>query len=143
MTAGKPADFYVRGSRMTKAQMIARLKVLAKILGRDVDTSGTQAELEQRLMEWEEEAASLSPTGEDAEQQLTQISNDSQPVRIEENGKGVWVKMLRSCHLLALNDVGVSRSVLAVAGQRIFIEIRHADSVVAEGLAVVSEYDDA
>ncbi|HEF8786811.1 TPA: hypothetical protein QH450_003791, partial [Providencia alcalifaciens] len=85
----------------------------------------------------------LSPTGEDAEQQLTQISNDSQPVRIEENGKGVWVKMLRSCHLLALNDVGVSRSVLAVAGQRIFIEIRHADSVVAEGLAVVSEYDDA
>ncbi|HEF8786837.1 TPA: hypothetical protein QH450_003822, partial [Providencia alcalifaciens] len=50
MTAGKPADFYVRGSRMTKAQMIARLKVLAKILGRDVDTSGTQAELEQRLM---------------------------------------------------------------------------------------------
>lgn len=47
---------------MTKAQMIARLKVLAKILGRDVDTSGTQAELEQRLMEWEEEAASLPST---------------------------------------------------------------------------------
>ncbi|HIA2903824.1 TPA: DNA-packaging protein FI, partial [Escherichia coli] len=42
---------------MTKEQMTKRLQELAVILGREADISGSKADLEQRLAEWEEEAA--------------------------------------------------------------------------------------
>lgn len=45
---------------MTKTEMIARLGELSALLGRDIDTSGTVAELEIRLLEAEEELASLT-----------------------------------------------------------------------------------
>lgn len=44
---------------MTKTDMITRLGELSGLLGRDIDTSGTVAELEMRLLEAEEELASL------------------------------------------------------------------------------------
>ncbi|HHR6407072.1 TPA: DNA-packaging protein FI, partial [Providencia alcalifaciens] len=129
------------GSRMTKAQMIARLKVMAKILGRDVDTSGTQAELEQRLMEWEEEAASLPSTEANSSELKGATSQKNKPVPTK--GDGVWVRMLASCHLVALNESGFPQSQLTVTGQRVFIEAYRVNELVNAGLAVVSKYDDA
>ncbi|MFO6427060.1 DNA-packaging protein FI [Escherichia coli] len=48
---------------MTKEQMTERLQALAVILGREADISGSKADLEQRLAEWEEEAVGFDGGG--------------------------------------------------------------------------------
>lgn len=119
----------------TKEENIQRLQVLAVQLGRDPDISGTAAEINQRLLEWEEEAASLSE----------EVVNDNPPVAISTSGEGVsadapslanWVTVIavRTLHIHAIAIDNERELDMVQAGDIVRIPDGELDELLALGL---------
>ncbi|HEL7978449.1 TPA: DNA packaging protein [Escherichia coli] len=85
---------------MTKAESIQRLCELGDILGREPDTSGSAADIAQRVAEWEEELAASGETPFVENETETSPEGDDRSL----NARGEWVliRALRTLHTDAL-----------------------------------------
>ncbi|KFC09036.1 hypothetical protein GTGU_01228 [Trabulsiella guamensis ATCC 49490] len=127
----------------TKAENIVTLVALAEKLGRQVDTTGTAAEVAQRVAEWQEEADGLDGTGtepvDDGEPVGTDSESAQQPAAISpsEHDGMVLVKLLMSVHLAgAYAADGVTKVDIGTAGQQVripesLVEPLHREKVIA------------
>ncbi|HDW3010319.1 TPA: DNA breaking-rejoining protein, partial [Escherichia coli] len=86
---------------MTKEQMTERLQALAVILGREADISGSKADLEQRLAEWEEEAVGFD--GEETGKE--EVGNDASGDGMHSERGLARVRMLKTAHMPACDAV--------------------------------------
>ncbi|EGA1367352.1 DNA breaking-rejoining protein [Escherichia coli] len=119
---------------MTKEQMTERLQELAVILGREADISGSKADLEQRLAEWEEEAECIHQTDEISDE----ISEVQKTEKVTQNATNlVRVRMKVTAHLCAFDEHGTRRVEFALAGQIVSLESHRLASVIAAGVAEV------
>lgn len=123
---------------MTKEQMIERLQALAEILRRDVDISGSKADLEQRLSEWEEEAEALQDNDQEPSESAEVVPNVVKS-HVADGASGntehVRVCMLKTAHLDAWDETDTRRLAFAYAGQVVYVEDRLVAGLVANGLA--------
>ncbi|WP_454719313.1 DNA-packaging protein FI [Citrobacter freundii] len=125
---------------MTKEQMTERLQELAVILGREADISGSKADLEQRLAEWEEEAESIHQTDDISDE----VSEAQKTERVTQNATDrVRVRMKVTAHIDAFNEHGSRRVEFAPAGQVVSLESHRLASVIAAGVAEVCHAVDA
>ncbi|HDJ8694824.1 TPA: hypothetical protein PRQ05_004867 [Escherichia coli] len=125
---------------MTKEQMTERLQELAVILGREADISGSKADLEQRLAEWEEEAECIHQTDEIS----GDVSEGQKAGNVTQNTTElVCVRMKTTAHLDAFDERGTRRVEFALAGQIVSLESHRLASVIAAGVAEVCHAVDA
>ncbi|BDY51228.1 DNA breaking-rejoining protein [Escherichia coli] len=125
---------------MTKEQMTERLQELAVILGREADISGSKADLEQRLAEWEEEAECIHQTDEISDE----VPEVQKTERVTQNATDlVRVRMKVTAHLCAFDERGTRRVEFALAGQIVSLEPHRLASVIAAGVAEVCHAVDA
>lgn len=119
---------------MTKEQMVERLQELADILGREPDISGSKAEIEQRLTEWEEEAAALlddkKASADEPEKTEKVQSGNAQP-----SGRGLQAfEALTTLHIDARNDSGQSVDYV-LKGCTAYTDAKTLEKLVADRLA--------
>ena len=120
---------------MTKEQMTERLQELAVILGREADISGSKADLEQRLAEWEEEAAGLDGEETGAEVEAEEVGNDAS-VDGMHSGRGVVrVRMLKTAHMPACDAVTGKMLMFAMASSVVLVNEAAVPALLADGLA--------
>ncbi|MEB0968359.1 DNA-packaging protein FI [Citrobacter braakii] len=125
---------------MTKEQMTERLQALAAILGREADISGSKADLEQRLAEWEEEAECIHQTDDISDE----VSEAQKPERVTQNATDlVRVRMKVTAHLCAFDEHGTRRVEFALAGQVVSLESHRLANVIAARVAEVCHAVDA
>lgn len=127
----------------TKEENIQRLQVLAVQLGRAPDISGTAAEISQRLLEWEEEVASLSDIeGEGGEGELPFVAVSTSDDGITEDmpplANWVTVMAVRTLHIHAIAiAIDNERELdMVQAGEAARIPARYLDELLACGLVV-------
>ncbi|EHT7508920.1 TPA: DNA-packaging protein FI [Escherichia coli] len=125
---------------MTKEQMTERLQALAVILEREADISGSKADLEQRLAEWEEEAECIYQTDEISDE----VPEVQKTESVTQNATElVRVRMKVTAHLCAFDEHGTRRVEFALAGQIVSLEPHRLASVIAAGVAEVCHAVDA
>ncbi|HII1705235.1 TPA: DNA-packaging protein FI [Escherichia coli] len=125
---------------MTKEQMTERLQALAVILEREADISGSKADLEQRLAEWEEEAECIYQTDEISDE----VPEVQKTESVTQNATElVRVRMKVTAHLCAFDEHGNRRVEFALAGQIVSLEPHRLASVIAAGVAEVCHAVDA
>lgn len=139
----------------TKEENIQRLHALAMQLGRAPDISGTAAEISQRLLEWEEEVASLSDIeGEEGGLPLVAVSTsddgitgDTPTIVASTSDDGItedthplasWaaVTAVRTIHIHAVAIESERELDLILAGEAARIPARFLDELLACGLVV-------
>lgn len=121
---------------MTKEQMIERLQALANVLGREADISGSKADLEQRLAEWEEEAECFQ-IPDDISGGGTESGNLNSI--IPDPAERIRVRMKVTAHLEAFDDNGTRRMEFAAAGQIVRVEHHLLAGLMAAGVAEVCD----
>lgn len=112
-----------------KDDNIRRLQELAVLLGRKADISGSAAEIQQRVMEWEEEASDLDGgAGE--------IAPAGSNTSAGEEGPTGWVEVraLKTIHIPALTLDGREISDAVTAGAKVQIQERHFHELETAGL---------
>ncbi|ATI62792.1 DNA-packaging protein FI [Edwardsiella tarda] len=120
--------------QMTKPQMVARLRDLANVLGRDADVSGSSAEIAQRLAEWEEEAAVAS--GDDnTVDMISHGDGDAAEHGSSLCDERVLVRMLLTAHMDAWDKSGDQRLEFAQAGDVVMVASSVLDSLVSSHIA--------
>jgi hypothetical protein len=129
-----------------KETLIARLKELGKMLGRDVNTSGTIQELSMRIAELEEEldGDAGSVDGENGEENASG-STGSTDVDIADAAKEktkatttddrVTVETLATLHIDALHATRNEPVSIVEPGVIIRVSKQDADELIAKGLA--------
>lgn len=117
---------------MNKTEALARLKELAVILGREVDTTGTAADIEQRVIEWEEEAAALQ---EESEPQINSEGN-ADAATVQPNGL-VLVKFLKTVHMPGVKDKDNQEIEFPCAGSTGFVSAVDAELLKGAGLITI------
>jgi len=129
-----------------KETLIARLKELGKMLGRDVNTSGTIQELSMRIAELEEEldGDAGSVDGENGEENASG-STDSTDGDIADVAKEktkatttddrVTVETLATLHIDALHATRNEPVSIVEPGVIIRVSKQDADELIAKGLA--------
>lgn len=117
--------------QMTKPQMVARLRDLANVLGRDADVSGSSAEIAQRLAEWEEEAAVSS--GDD--NTVSHGDGDAAEHGSSLCDERVLVRMLLTAHMDAWDKSGDQRLEFAQAGDVVMVASSVLDGLVSSHIA--------
>lgn len=85
-----------------KEDIICRLNVLASILGRDIDTSGTVADLEQLLRETEDEAAMLADDPGTSDEDLAG-GEGVQDSATRADGAVVGIRVTKTLHVRGAN----------------------------------------
>ena len=132
-----------------KETLIARLKELGKMLGRDVNTSGTIQELSMRIAELEEEldGDAGSVDGENGEENASGStgSTGSTDVDIADAAKEktkatttddrVTVETLATLHIDALHATRNEQVSIVEPGVIIRVSKQDADELIAKGLA--------
>ncbi|EJF1946184.1 hypothetical protein M8A54_000394 [Salmonella enterica] len=114
-----------------KEQNIRRLKELAALLGREADTSGSAADIAQRVAEWEEELDSDGQTGAVSEGAVSLTADVSGS---EEPGGLVRVRMLYTVHLNAVAADSEEEVALAQKGTCVRISAEKLAVLVTAGL---------
>ena len=117
--------------QMTKPQMVARLRDLANVLGRDADVTGSSAEIAQRLAEWEEEAAVAS--GDD--NTVSHGDGDAAEHGSSLCDERVLVRMLLTAHMDAWDKSGDQRLEFAQAGDVVMVASSVLDGLVSSHIA--------
>lgn len=112
-----------------KDENVKRLQVLAVLLGREVDVSGSAADIQQRLMEWEEEAADLDNDGEGN----VTTSNEKPPAEVSHIG-WIVVKTLKTLHIPALTLDGSEISDAVITGAEVQVLESHFHELKKAGL---------
>lgn len=112
-----------------KDENIRRLHELAVLLGRNADISGSAAEIQQRVMEWEEEAS--DPSGD----AVGMHSFTANPPAAEGPLTGwVAVRVLKTLHMPALTLDGREISDAVMTGAQVQIQACHFHELEAAGL---------
>ncbi|WP_200779604.1 DNA-packaging protein FI [Klebsiella pneumoniae] len=119
---------------MNKTEALARLKELAVILGREVDTTGTAADIEQRVIEWEEEAVALQ---EESEPQINTEGNADPVAAIAQPGGLVLVKFLKTVHMPGVKDEDNQEVEFPCAGSTGFVSAADAELLKGAGLITI------
>ncbi|OSL95260.1 DNA-packaging protein FI [Escherichia coli] len=126
---------------MTKEQMTERLQELAVVLGREADISGSKADLEQRLAEWEEEAAGLDEAaGPGAVFDDTSDTSSSEEMHFDRGL--VRVRMLKMVHMPACDAVTGKMLIFAPAFGVVLVNEATVPALLADGLAEKIRSDD-
>lgn len=112
-----------------KDDNIKRLQELAVLLGRKADISGSAAEIQQRLAEWEEEAADLDDDGDGQHH----TSNKAPGGEVSPTG-WVAVQVLKTLHIPALTLDGREISDAVDAGSQVQIRECHFSELNDAGL---------
>lgn len=126
-----------------KETLIARLKDLGKMLGRDVNTSGTIQELSMRIAELEEEldGDAGSVDGENGEENASGSTDGDIADAAKEKTKAtttddrVTVETLATLHIDALHATRNEPVSIAEPGVIIRVSEQDADELIAKGLA--------
>ncbi|MCQ5984055.1 DNA-packaging protein FI, partial [Escherichia coli] len=108
-------------------QMTERLQELAVILGREADISGSKADLEQRLAEWEEEAAGFDGKEE--------VGNDASGDGMHSEQGLARVRMLKTAHMPACDAVTGKMLMFARASSVVLVNEATVPALLADGLA--------
>ncbi|ECH9523274.1 DNA breaking-rejoining protein [Salmonella enterica subsp. enterica] len=120
----------------TKEENIARLQVLAVQLGREVDISGSAAEISQRVAEWEEEAGGVT-SGEPAETANDAPQDGPGPAKIGLHLSGVvLIRATRTLHIHALAADSDRVLDTVPAGDSARIQEIYVDELARDGLIV-------
>lgn len=114
-----------------KDENIKRLQELAILLGRKADTSGSAADIQQRMAEWEEEVEDLGNDGNENENITT--SNEKPPVEVNPTG-WVVVQTLKTLHIPALTLEGNEISDAVTTGATVQVLESHFHELVKAGL---------
>lgn len=122
---------------MSKKQNITRLNELAVTLGRPADTTGTDADIAQRVREWEEEAEALSEEGAGAD---TSEGGEADTPLAQPGGL-VLVRMLRTTHLNGTDENGRDPVSVAVQGRHVLVAADDVEILQNAGLVAVVETD--
>ncbi len=120
----------------TKEENIARLRELAVQLGRKADISGSDAEIRQRVTEWEEEAGGM-PDERNAE--TTPDAPQDEPGSAESNthlSGFVLIRAARTLHIHALAADSDRVLDTVQAGVPARIPAIYVDELVGDGLIV-------
>lgn len=125
---------------MTKEQMTERLQELAVILGREADISGSKADIEQRLAEWEEEAECIQE-----HEETSRIEVEEEPLKnaTEYLTGRVRVRMKVTAHLEALDEYGERRVEFATAGRVVCVEKHLCSGLITAGIAEACDVGEA
>jgi len=126
-----------------KETLIARLKELGKMLGRDVNTSGTIQELSMRIAELEEEldGDAGSVDGENGEENASGSTDGDIADAAKEKTTAtttddrVTVETLATLHIDALHATRNEPVSIAEPGVIIRVSEQDADELIAKGLA--------
>ncbi len=126
-----------------KETLIARLKELGKMLGRDVNTSGTIQELSMRIAELEEEldGGAGSVDGENGEENASGSTDGDIADAAKEKKKAtttddrITVETLATLHIDALHAMRNEPVSIAEPGVIIRVSEQDADELIAKGLA--------
>ena len=126
-----------------KETLIARLKELGKMLGRDVNTSGTIQELSMRIAELEEEldGDAGSVDGENGEENASGSTDGDIADAAKEKKKAtttddrITVETLATLHIDALHAMRNEPVSIAEPGVIIRVSEQDADELIAKGLA--------
>lgn len=118
----------------TKEENINRLHELAELLGRDVDITGSAAEINQRVMEWEEEAGDGSTSDDSAGTQHVAGTGKAPPID-ERSGSAqepgwVAVRVLKTMHITAKIHDGAPVSELVQAGDEVLIPAQYLSELI-------------
>ena len=116
----------------TKEENINRLHELAELLGRNVDITGSAAEINQRVMEWEEEAGDGMAAGDGAGMQHNTGTGKTGPT--EERLAGwVEVRAIKTLHTTARTITGAPVSELVQAGAEVLIPEQYLSELIQNG----------
>ncbi|MCT9843329.1 DNA-packaging protein FI [Leclercia adecarboxylata ATCC 23216 = NBRC 102595] len=131
-----------------KETLIARLKELGKMLGRDVNTTGTIQELSMRIAELEEELdeGGEVATGESNEQDeagivagagenVPPVTADTTDATLSGDGELVVIETLATLHIDALHATRNEPVSIVEPGVIIRVSEQDADELIAKGLA--------
>ncbi|EDJ9088377.1 DNA breaking-rejoining protein [Salmonella enterica subsp. enterica] len=123
----------------TKEENIQRLQVLAKLLGREPDISGSAAEIRQRVTEWEEEVSGTDdlngPENADATKPLPGPGGEARREDVViRNDRLVLVQALRTLHIDAKAADSERRVDILPAGRVARIPEALVEDLVSAGL---------
>jgi len=129
-----------------KETLIARLKELGKMLGRDVNTSGTIQELSMRIAELEEEldGDAGSVDGENGEENASGSTGSTdgdiadaakEKKKATTTDDRITVETLATLHIDALHAMRNEPVSIAEPGVIIRVSEQDADELIAKGLA--------
>jgi len=129
-----------------KETLIARLKELGKMLGRDVNTSGTIQELSMRIAELEEEldGDAGSVDGENGEENASGSTGSTdgdiadaakEKKKATTTDDRITVETLATLHIDALHAMRNEPLSIAEPGVIIRVSEQDADELIAKGLA--------
>lgn len=112
-----------------KDENVKRLQALAVLLGREADVSGSAADIQQRLMEWEEEVADLDNDGE----RNAATTNEKSPAEASPTG-WIMVQALKTLHIPALTLDGSEISDAVITGAEVQVLESHFHELKEAGL---------
>ncbi|KAB8307256.1 DNA-packaging protein [Erwinia endophytica] len=121
---------------MSKNELIARLLELGELLGREIDTTGTIAELEQRVTEAEEELndSDDSSTDGDSTEGGAVAGGDAGSEGKPSTGL-VRVLMLKTAHMHATHETNDERVEIALAGTHVRVTPNDLAALEKAGIA--------
>lgn len=120
----------------TKDENVKRLQELAKQLGREPDISGSTADINQRVKEWEEELEQAGPDDDVTDPDNGAEGEPQQTDRSVAAGPSGWVhvKACATLHLDALASDCDRPLEMVVAGQTARIPAKYLTELKAAGL---------
>ncbi len=116
----------------TKEERIKYLQKLGGKLGRDVDTTGTVAEIEQRIKELKAEVGEISEPGEEEISRHGDTVSDTQGEKQREGM--VTVKARRTLHVHAVDSETGRQLEMAEAGSVVRVPAEILEALLADEL---------